>query len=253
MRFLQRRGRKKIEPAKWGLKPARQSKREQSYLVGIAVATVLLWQFPIGSTLLYPFTLLATWFHEMGHGLAAAALGGDFEQLVIFPDGSGYARYSSSADMMAITHALIAAAGLLGPSLAGAIMIAGSRSKVATRWLLAGLGIVLVLSTLIWVRSLAGWIVLPAFAVATLLVALSGRERLQRFTIELLGVQAAISVWRDVRYLFSEGAFVGGQYAPSDTAAIEDALLLPYWIWGGLITVAIVGMIWSALRFAVRD
>jgi hypothetical protein len=253
MTFLQRRGRKKIKPAKWGLKPARQSNREQSYLLGIAVATVLLWQFPFGSALLYPFTLLATWFHEMGHGLAAAALGGDFEQLVIFPDGSGYASYLSSADMMATTHALIAAAGLVGPSVAGAIMIAGSRSKVATRWLLAGLGIALVLSTLIWVRSLVGWIVLPAFAVVTLLVVLSGKEGVQRFTIELLGVQAAISVWRDVRYLFSDGGFVGGQYVPSDTAAIEDALLLPYWVWGGLITVAIVGMIWSALRFAVRD
>jgi hypothetical protein len=253
MAFWQRPGRKKIEPAKWGLKPARQSKRERSYLVGIAVATVLLWQFPIGSTLLYPFTLLATWFHEMGHGLAAAALGGDFEQLVIFPDGSGYARYSSPSDMMAVTHALIAAAGLVGPAVAGAIMIAGSRSRPATRWLLAGLGVTLILSTLIWVRSLAGWIVLPLFAAATLLVAMSGKDRLQRFTIELLGVQAAISVWRDVRYLFSDGAFVGGEYAPSDTAVIEEALLLPYWIWGGLITAAIVGMIWLALRFAVRD
>lgn len=253
MRFLQRRGRKKIEPPEWGLKPAHRSSREQSYLVGIAVATVLLWQFPIGSALLYPFTLLATWFHEMGHGLAAAALGGDFERLVIFADGSGYALSLIPADMTAMSHALIAAAGLLGPSVAGAIMIAGSRSKAATRWLLAGLGIVLVLSTLIWVRSLAGWIVLPAFAVAAMLVAMSGKERLQRFTIELLGVQAAISVWRDLRYLFSEGGFVGGRYAPSDTAAIEDALLLPYWVWGGLITVVIVAMIWAALRFAVRD
>ena len=252
MALLRRFGRKKIAPAKWGLKPARR-KSERSYLVAIAIATVLLWQFPLGSTLLYPFTLLATWFHEMGHGLAAAALGGDFEQLVIFADGSGYALSSIPADMMAISHALIAAAGLVGPSVAGAIMIVGSRSKAATRWLLAGLGVALALSTLIWVRSLAGWIVLPAFSAVTLFVAASGRERLQRFTIELLGVQAAISVWRDVRYLFSDGGFVGGRYAPSDTAAIEDALLLPYWVWGGLITVGIVGMIWWALRFAVRE
>ena len=132
-------------------------------------------------------------------------------------------------------------------------MIVGSRSKAATRWLLAGLGVALALSTLIWVRSLAGWIVLPSFAVITLLVAASKKERLQRFTIELLGVQAAISVWRDVRYLFSDGGFVRARYAPSDTAAIEDALLLPYWVWGGLITVGIVGMIWWALRFAVRE
>ena len=64
----------------------------------------------------------------------------DFERLVIYPDGSGYALYASRTDTMAITHALIAAAGLVGPSVAGAILIVGSRSKAATRWLLAGLG-----------------------------------------------------------------------------------------------------------------
>ena len=43
MAFLQRFGRKKkIAPAKWDLKPARR-KSERSYLVAIAVATVLLW------------------------------------------------------------------------------------------------------------------------------------------------------------------------------------------------------------------
>lgn len=251
--FLKRRGARKTTPAKWGLEPARPIKRERSYLVGIAVATVLLWQFSIGRALLYPFTLLATWFHEMGHGLAAALLGGNFQRLVIFPDGSGYALFSIAADTMAVTHALIAAAGLVGPAVVGAILIVGSRSRRATRWLLAGLGAVLVLSTLIWVRSLAGWIVLPAFAAIDLLVAAYGKERLQRFTIELLGVQAAISVWRDVRYLFSDGGYVGGQYSPSDTATIADALLLPYWVWGGLITVAIVGLLWSALRHALRN
>ena len=39
------------------------------------MATVALWQVPYGDTLLYPFTLLATWFHEMGHGLASMLLG----------------------------------------------------------------------------------------------------------------------------------------------------------------------------------
>lgn len=252
MAFLQRFRRSKPAPAKWGLEPAVAKTGEGSYLLAIAAGTVLLWQIPVGRMLLYPFTLLATWFHEMGHGLAAAALGGDFVRLVIFPDASGYALYSISEQALGVTHALIAAAGLIGPSLAGAVMIAGSRSQRVTRWLLMALGCAMALSTLIWVRSLAGWIVLPAFALLSLAVAFSRKERLQRFALEFLGVQAAISVWRDLGYLFSEGGTVGGQYAPSDTAAIANALLLPYWVWGGLITVGIVGIIWSALRFALR-
>jgi hypothetical protein len=44
--------------------------------LGLALAaatTVVLWQFAAGRYLLYPFTILATWFHEMGHGLVPPA------------------------------------------------------------------------------------------------------------------------------------------------------------------------------------
>lgn len=248
MRF---RSRPAVAPATWGLAaPARPRQREQSFILAIAVATVIAWQTQWGSLALYPFTLLATWFHEMGHGLAAAALGASFERLVILPDGSGFAEYSSRGDMGRVSQALIAAAGLLGPSLAGAALIVGSRSRRATRALLVGLGIALIVSALIWVRSLAGWIVLPAFAVAVLAVGAWAGPKLRRFAIELLGVQAAISLWRDLGYLFSDGFVIGGRYMPSDSGAIADALFLPYWVWGGLITAAIVAMLWKALRMA---
>ena len=60
-------------------------------LMGIALASVMLWQTTFGSLLLYPFTILATWFHEMGHGIAAMLTGSQFEGLLIFSDGSGVA------------------------------------------------------------------------------------------------------------------------------------------------------------------
>ena len=40
---------------------------------------------------LYPFTLLGTWVHEMGHGLGALLCGGRFDRLEIFEDASGLA------------------------------------------------------------------------------------------------------------------------------------------------------------------
>ena len=39
---------------------------------------------------------------------------------------------------------------------------------------------------------------------------------------------------------------------PSDTGQIAAALFLPYWFWGGLITVAIVLMVWKSLRIASK-
>jgi hypothetical protein len=65
-------------------------------------------------------------------------------------------------------------------------------------------------------------------------------------------VQACISVWRQFDYLFSPGGAVGGQPQRSDTGAIADVLLLPYWFWGAAISVAILGLLWWSFRLAFR-
>ena len=37
-----------------------------------------------------------------------------------------------------------------------------------------------------------------------------------------------------------------------DTGRIADALFLPYWFWGGAITLAIAAMVWKSLQIAGR-
>ena len=232
---------------------AGQDRRQRvALLLGIALASILAWQTMLGSLLLYPFTILATWFHEMGHGLAAMLAGRGFERLLIFADGSGVALSLRPADGYRLTDALVAASGPLGPALAGALLIVCSRSPTATRNALAVLGAALVVSTLIWVRSPIGWLVLPALGLAIALLALRGSEPWRRFAIQLLGVQAAISAWRQFDYLFSPGGNVGGELQRSDTGAIADVLLLPYWFWGAIISAAIVALLWWSFRLAFR-
>lgn len=250
MKLFPTRKSKANSPAKWGLGAPPGPRRSRSYLVAIAVGTVILWQLPFGQTLLYPFSLLATWFHELGHGLASAALGASFEELVIYADGSGYALSAWPADAPRLFHALTAAAGLFGPALAGAALIVSSRSQKATRIALYVLGALLIGSTALWVRSPVGWVVLPAIGALVLGIASRGSENLRRLAVEFLGVQAAISIWRDINYLFSAGAVVGGEVHQSDTAAIAEVLILPYWFWGAAITAAIAWMLWKALAVA---
>ncbi|MFN3725433.1 MAG: M50 family metallopeptidase [Allosphingosinicella sp.] len=221
-------------------------------LAGIALASILLWQTALGSLLLYPFTILATWFHEMGHGIAAMLAGRGFERLLIFADGSGVALSLRPADGYGVADAVVAASGPIGPAIAGALLIVSSRSPTATRNALTVLGVALLASTLIWVRSLTGWLVLPALGTAIVLLAVRGSQRAQEFVIQLLGVQACISVWRQFDYLFSPGGSVGGQLQRSDTGAIADALLLPYWFWGAGISAAILALLWWSFSFAFR-
>lgn len=221
-------------------------------LAGIAVVSILLWQTRIGSLLLYPFTILATWFHEMGHGIAAMLAGRGFDRLLIFADGSGVALSLRPADGYGVVDALVAASGPLGPAVAGALLIVSSRSATATRNALAVLGAALVLSTLIWVRTLTGWLILPALGIAIALLALRGSRSLQGFAIQLIGVQACIGAWQQFDYLFSPGGAVGGQVQRSDTGAIADVLLLPYWFWGAAISAAILALLWWSFRLAFR-
>jgi hypothetical protein len=221
-------------------------------LLGMGLASIMLWQTMLGSLLLYPFTILATWFHEMGHGIAAMLTGRGFERLLIFADGSGVAQSMGPADGYRVTDALIAASGPLGPAIAGALLIVSSRSATATRNALAVLGVALVLSTMIWVRSLAGWLVLPALGIMIAVLALRGPLSWQRFVIQLVGVQACISVWKQFDYLFSPGGAVGGQLQRSDTGAIADVLFLPYWFWGASISAAILALLWWSFRLAFR-
>jgi Peptidase M50B-like len=221
-------------------------------LLGIALASIMAWQTTLGGLLLYPFTILATWFHEMGHGLAAMVTGRGFERLLIFADGSGVAESMRPADGYRLTDALVAASGPLGPAIAGALLIVASRSPAATRYALAVLGVALVASTAIWVRSPTGWLVLPALGMAIVGLALRGSVPWRRFAIQLLGVQAAISAWQQFDYLFSPGGNVGGELHRSDTGAIADVLLLPYWFWGAAISAAILALLWWSFRLAFR-
>jgi hypothetical protein len=232
---------------------ADQDRRQRvTLLLGIALASILLWQTSLGSLLLYPFTILATWFHEMGHGLVAVLTGRGFERLQIFADGSGVAESLRPVDGYGFVDALIAASGPLGPAIAGAVLIVCSRSPTATRYALGVLGAALILSTLIWVRSFTGWLVLPALGLAIGGLAQVASPPWQRFVIQLLGVQACISVWKQFDYLFSAGGAVGGQLQRSDTGAIADVLLLPYWFWGASISAAILALLgwsfWLAFR-----
>ena len=235
-----------------GLLDREERKRRAWTLAALAVGSTLLWQTYWGGLLLYPFTILATWFHEMGHGIAAMLTGGHFERLAIYPDGSGVALSRMPADASAFSHACIAAAGPLGPPVAGAALIVASRSGRATRIALGVLTGAVLLSTLIWVRSVTGWLVLPGIGLALLVVLWRGSSRVRDFTVQLLGVQACISCWRDTGYLFSDGGFVAGQPQRSDTAAIAESLVLPYWFWGGAISVLIVALLAASLRYALR-
>ena len=224
-------------------------------LVLAGIITVGVWQLPFGGLILYPFTLLSTWFHEMGHGLTAIFMGADFDYLEINANAGGFAVSSNRHNMWLgnrLGSVMISLGGLIGPAIAGAIFIIIGTKKRLSTIILSAFSIFLMLSGVIWIRSLVGIAVIIGFGLLTGLIALKGKIRLQQFTIQFLGMQAALATFRRMDYLFTANANVGGRVLTSDVGKIEENLFLPYWFWGILISTLSILLIIGAFKIAFK-
>jgi hypothetical protein len=220
------------------------------FLVTALVITVLLYRvIPYGRLVVYPFALLATWFHEMGHGVTAMLLGGSFESIAVNLDLSGVATHTSPPG---IRHGLVALGGLLGPSVAGSALILLGRSRGSVSATLWALGTSMVASLLLLGLASVGMWCIALFGVLIVLIALRTGESFQRLFLHLLGVQTAIGVFDQIDYLFMTSATVGGQTMHSDVSVVADELLFPVTVWSYGLTVATVGMLVYALWVAYR-
>lgn len=221
-------------------------------LAAAALLTVVLWRLPFGTYLLYPFTILATWFHEMGHGLAALLLGGSFHRLLLYPDGSGMAVSGGDLAFGRLGPALTAAAGPLGPALAGALLILASRREKTTRFALTALAVVMATAVVLWTRTFFGIVVITLLAALILFIAVKAPPRLREPALQFLGVQACISVYLQIGYLFTRRVVLAGTVTLSDTGQIAQQLGLPHWFWAALLTALTIALpVWS-LRVAWR-
>lgn len=218
-------------------------------ILAIAVIAVI-WRLPYGQMALYPFTLLATYAHEMGHGLTALLVGGEFDRIALYANGSGMAHWHGNSGKFAL--ALVAAGGLLGPTVAGVSLLFLSRSPRHARILLAVIAALVFLSLILWARN--------PFAIGflfamSLLFALAARwlpDLAASFMLNFTAALLCLALYRDLDYMFSAQAVVDGAVHLSDSAQIAVALVLPYWFWGGLIAAASLGLLALGLKVATR-
>ena len=218
-------------------------------ILALVVYFVLKTFVPFGGTILYPLSLLATWVHEMGHGVTALVLGGSFSSLDVYANGSGLAH---TATRHAWQSGLTAAGGLLAPPIVGAILLATSRGPRHARILLAGLGFAILVSLAIWVRSLTGWIALPIVAVVLAAFVRWGSPRKRMVFVQLIGVTLAIDTVSGSGYLFTESVRIDGVMRESDITHVAQAFGGSYVVWGLLLAALSFAMLAFGLFMAWR-
>ena len=214
-------------------------------VISVAV-TAVLYVVPYGRMLAYPLMLLSTLAHELGHGVAAVLIGGDFERFQMWPDGSGVA-FMSIADHR-LAQAFVAAGGLLGPAAVAAVVFAVGRRARGARRCLLGMAVLLTLTVLLVVRGTFGIFFVVMLIVTCWLVARRASGDIAQLVLIFFAVQLALSVFSRGDYLFTPVARTAGGTMPSDVGQIAQALWLPYWFWGGVCGLASV----LVLAFGVR-
>jgi hypothetical protein len=126
------------------------SRPDVLFVVAFALGTTVLWRVPVLGLLFYPFRLLNTFIHELGHGLAALLTGGQFERFVVYSNMEGLALIRGG------NRLVVASAGYLGAALFGGLLILLSATALAEQTLLLGLGTSLGLLCLFFVRNFFG-------------------------------------------------------------------------------------------------
>ena len=211
------------------------------------LASLLLWNLPYGWVLLYPFKLLATWLHELSHGLAMLLTGVGFDRVLIYRDTSGLAYGSSEAGRLA--SAVIAAAGYMGTPLWGALLLVVSPDA---RWARRAL---LVLAALLVGTSLSvidvpdgdrfGPWAIGAIGGACAAAALVMPGRLRLAIAHFIAAQSCVDALLDIRVLLRPSQVVGGKIAGASDAhnmaqaTFGTAATWAVWTW------AIVWLLWS--------
>lgn len=221
------------------------------------LASLLLWNLPFGGYAMYPFKLLATWMHELSHGIVMLISGAGFDRMEIYRDGSGLAFAGYGVGPFA--SALIAAAGYMGTPVWGVAMLLGARGTRSTRAVLAGLGLLLAGTALLAVSNRFGQTVLAITGASVILVAAAPR-RIAYFVAQLIGAQACVNAVLDIRVLFRPALVVDGQIVrASDAHAMARATVgtdarWAVWMWAAIWLAWSLALFFVALRtLSARD
>lgn len=212
-------------------------------LLAIAVVLIVLWQVPWMGWLVYPFRLFGTFVHELSHGLAAIATGGDFHRFAVRADLSGVATSAGGIRM------IVASAGYVGSAIFGGVLIALHVRWLSARTLLIALGVVFGLLCMLFVRNLFGIAAALAITTALLLAAIKLNEAWRDGLLKVLALQLILDGYNSlftVLQLSREGI------TQTDAYTMAQLTWLPASVWAVIWMLMSTAILVGVLRFAMR-
>jgi hypothetical protein len=185
--------------------------------LGLAlVVSLILWQVPYGGFVLYPFKIIATWIHELSHGIVMLISGAGFDRMEVYRDGSGLSFAGGATDR--VRRALIAPAGYMGTPLFGAVLLVVGQTARGARRALGVVGAAIAFCAVIVVSNPFGQAVLGACGAVVLALALLAPPRWAIAGAMLLAAQMCVNAVLDIRVLYRPVMVVDGKIAGGSDA-----------------------------------
>jgi hypothetical protein len=209
------------------------------HLLALSALIFALWQTPV----LVPLKILVVFLHELSHAIAAWLTGGSVERISLSAQQGGYA-VTRGGNLFAILSA-----GYLGSLVLGAALLMVSLRSRADRAVVALLGGVMLLVTLLYVRDLFAVAFCAGAGLALLALARFLGHAANDLALRVIGLTSLIYVPYDI---FDDTIARAGQR--SDAYMLATAFGGPTVLWGLIwLALSLCVIIWCLRRILTAD
>ncbi|WP_419949966.1 M50 family metallopeptidase [Candidatus Palauibacter sp.] len=200
-----------------------QSKRRFRFLAISGALFVALW-FLWNTPFVYPVKLFVVLLHEISHGLATLATGGEILAIDVTPREGGSCRCPGGNAFVGLS------AGYLGSLLWGGLMIWGAeRFPAFSAWLAGAIAVTVGTVTVVFVREPFAAAFGLAFAAALLVVAWRGGWKVSRWVLTILGLISCLYAVLDIK-----SDILDRPELKSDARMLAELTGVPTLVWGGI-------------------
>lgn len=221
-----------------------RKERTVQIMLLILVASLVCWEMPYVSILLYPFKLFVTTIHEACHALAARFTGGNVASISIAPDESGLTLSLGGI------RPIVIMAGYLGASIFGGLLIWWGRKPHEARSVLQSIGsVILALTVFYGGGGLFSFVSMLLIGLAILFIAKNASDLLCHMFLLMLAVQTTVNALVDIETLFLISAQGGAQ---SDAESMAGITGVPAVVWSAIWGIAALSILVFSLWISYR-
>ena len=211
------------------------NKEEELALTGMEIPIVLavIALYFWNSIAILPIKLLTVFFHELSHALATVLTGGKVFGLALHLNQGGETLSAGGIKIIVLS------AGYLGSLLWGSGILLASLKKGINRFLTIALGILMVIVTLIWIRTTDAIAITLSIASALIFIAIKLKEEYCSIVIKTISLISCFYVIFDIK-----DDLIDRSVSISDASRISQMIFPDFMqVAGGYI----IGMLWFAI------